>query len=174
MDPDKLFGRQFKGEGFEVVQGEDGVGLAFEVDLRIVLHAFAEKDVLELDLDDLILRFDENERFIPGMMDIDRGGEIVLDLADGGEKALKGKRSVEIAEHIHVRLFLILFLLVCDADDDRVVAGLLQPEHDTVVQEPDIPENDVCPGKGHLLKYFSGSVAPSGKIQPGCFGDIFF
>ena len=66
VDADELFGRQFVGKGFEVVEGEDGFGPAFHIDLGIVFHPFAEKDILEFDLYDLVFRFDEDEAVIAG------------------------------------------------------------------------------------------------------------
>jgi hypothetical protein len=93
------------------------------------------------------------------MMDIDGGGEVVPDLVHRGEKAFEGQGSAEVAENIHFRHFLFLLLFIGDADDDRVIAGLFESEHDLVVQQPDIPEDDIGAIVGHQLVDFRRRIA---------------
>jgi hypothetical protein len=139
----KFFRRELVGEGFQVIQCQDGFGAAPDMDLGIVFHAFAEEDIFELYFDDLIFRLDKDKAVVP-VMDIDRGGEIVPDLVHRGKEAFEGKRSVQIAEDIHFGLFFFLFLFVCYADDDGIITGFFQTDHDLIVQEADIPEDEVC------------------------------
>jgi hypothetical protein len=61
VHPDKDIVRQFGGKGFQVLQRNDRLHLGRQVDLRIVFHAFAKLDILELDPDDLVFRIGENK-----------------------------------------------------------------------------------------------------------------
>jgi hypothetical protein len=174
MDADEFFGWEFEGKGFEVIEGEDGVCFAAEVDLGIVFHAFAEEDVGEIDLDDTVFGLDEDEAVVAGVVDIYGRGEVVLDFADGGQEAFEAEGAVEVAEHVHVGLFFILFGFIGDTDDDGEVAGFFEAEHDFVVEEADVPEDDFGAGLGDELEHFGGRVAFSGKIEARGFGDILF
>src|SRR5580700_2286179 len=142
VDADELLRRQFEGEGFQVVEREDRLGAPFGIDLGIVFHSFAEQDVFEFDLDDLVFGFDEDKPIIP-VVDVDGGGEVVADLVHGREEPLEGEGAVEKGEDIHLRYFIVLFLFVGDTDDDWVIAGFPEAKHSPVIEEVDVPEDDV-------------------------------
>jgi hypothetical protein len=174
VDPDKFVRGEFIGKRFQVIQGQDRVYLTSYIHLGIILHAFAEKDVLEFDLNDLVFRLDEHKTIVAGVLDIDRSGEIVLYLVDRSEESLEGEGTVKIAEDVHVRFFLILFLLVCDTDNNGIVTGFLEAEHDPVIQEPYIPKDDIGLGLDDQGVDFCSRLTLTREIKPWGFGDIVF
>jgi hypothetical protein len=141
------------------------------MDLGIIFHAFAEKDILELHLYDLVFGFNEYKTIV-AMMDINGGREIIPDLVHRGEETFEGKRSVEVTEDVHIGLFFFLLLFVGNADNDRVITCFFQAEHDLVVQQANIPEDKVGPVLGDERVNVCGRLAFSGKGKFGCFGDI--
>jgi hypothetical protein len=173
VDADEFFGWKFEREGFQVVQCKDGFGPSFYIDLGIVFHPFAEQDIFEIDLNDLVFGFDKDEAVIPAV-DIDGGGKVVTDLVHSRKEAFKGEGPVEETEDIHLRYFFVLFLFVGDANDDRVIAGFLKAKHDAVIEEADVPENDIGAELGDQLIDIGGGFAAGGKGEVRDLGDIFF
>jgi hypothetical protein len=142
MYADELLGRQFVGERLEVAEREDRLGSSPDIDLGIIFHPFAEEDVLEPDLDDLVFRLYEDESVV-AVMDIDGSGQIVPDLIHRRKKSFEGQGSDQVTEDVHLRFFVFLFLFVGDADDDGIVTRFFEAEHDAVIEETEVPKDDI-------------------------------
>jgi hypothetical protein len=173
MYADEFFRGQFVGKGFEVAKGEDRFGSSPDIDLGVIFHPFAEEDVLESDLYYFVFRLYENESVV-AVMDVYGRGEIVPDLVHRREKAFEGQGSAEVAEHIHICFFVFLFLFVGDADDDRIVAGFFKPDHDPVIEEPEVPEDDIGAMLNNEGIYFRRRFAFAGEAEFWGLGDIVF
>jgi hypothetical protein len=142
MYADELLGRQFVGERLEVAKREDRFGSSPDIDLGVIFHPFAEEDVLEPDLDDLVFRLYKDESVV-AVMNIDGSGEIVPDLIHRREKTFEGQGPDQVTEDVHLRLFMFLFLFVGDADDDGIVTGFFEAEHDAIIEETEVPKDDI-------------------------------
>jgi hypothetical protein len=142
MYADELLGRQFVGKRLEVAKGEDRLGSSPDIDLGVIFHPFAEEDVLEAYLDYLVFRLYEDEPVV-AVMNVDGGGEVVPDPIHRREKTFEGQGSDQVTEDVHLRFFVFLFLFVGDADDDGIVTGFFEAEHDAVIEEAVVPEDNI-------------------------------